>query len=97
MYEHALQPLEVVCLKRMYEAILSDRRVLCVSPLCRRFARIKLYDKMYSSQMARSDQASYVNAHWLSDSNSGIDLHAQCRPGQIQYYIKHNVVLGKHV
>ena len=93
MHEHALQSLEVVYLTRMYTEILKDSRVLCVSPLCRRFARIKLYNKMYSSQMARSDRASYVTAHWLSDSNSGIDLHAQCRPGQIQYYIKHNVVV----
>ena len=48
-------------------------------------------DKMY--RMAKSDHASYILcAHWLSDNNQGIDV---CRPGQVQYYIKHNVVLNQ--
>ena len=58
-------PCEVECLTKMYEEIVHDGKVLSVSPLCRCFARVKLYDKTYSSQMARSDCASYVNAHWL--------------------------------
>ena len=51
---------------------------------------------MYASQMAKSDHASYILcAHWLGDNNQTIDLHAACRPGQVQYYIKHNVVLKR--
>lgn len=95
MYEHALQQYQVDFLTRMYQAVVTDGTVLHVSPLCRRFARVKIVDKMYASQMAKSDRASYICAHWLGDNNQTIDLHAACRPGQVQYYIKHNVVLKR--
>ena len=51
-------------------------------------------DKMYASQMAKSDCASHICANWLGDNHT-IDLHAACRPGQVQYYIKYNVVLKR--
>ena len=95
MYEHALQQYQVDFLTKMYQAVVTDGTVLHVSPLCRRFARVKIVDKMYASQMAKSDRASYICANWLGDNNQTIDLHAACRPGQVQYYIKHNVVLKR--
>ena len=97
MYEHALQQYQVDFLTtRMYHAFVTDGTIILhVSPLCHRFARVKIVDKMYASQMAKSDRASYICAHWLGDSNQTIDLNAVCRPGQVQYYIKHNVVLER--
>ena len=69
MYEHALQQYQVDFLTKIYQAVVTDGTVLHVSPLCRRFARVKIVDKMYASQMAKSDRASYICANWLGDNN----------------------------
>lgn len=84
MYEYALQQYQVDFLTRMYQEVVTNG-----------FARVKILDKMYGSQMAKSDRASYIRAHWLGDNNQSIDLHAACRPGQVQYYIQHNIVLKR--
>ena len=45
MYEHALQQYQVDFLTRMYHAVVTDGTILHVSPLCHRFARVKIVDK----------------------------------------------------
>jgi hypothetical protein len=68
MYEHALQQYQVDILTRMYQAVVTDSTILHVSPLCHRFAGVKIVDKIYASQMAKSERASYICAHWLGDN-----------------------------
>ena len=61
--------------------------------MCWRFLRVKLGDQLYSSQAARTDRKSYICAYWLGDDETSIDTAASCRPGCVQYYIKHNVAV----
>ena len=97
MYEHALQPHEVECLTAMYNAVFTENDIVfSVSPLCSRFNRVKICEKICSSQMSRSDRASYICAYWISNDNSSIDPQGPCRPGHIKYFLKHKVMLQKN-
>ena len=75
----------------MYKVLLNEYSVVHVSRLCWRFLRVKFGDQLYSSQAARTDRNSFICAYWLGDDEASISTAASCRPGCVQYYIKHNV------
>lgn len=91
--EYAMNDDMVKCLTRMYEILFSGCTVIHITSLCQRFVRIKVGNKLYSSKMARTDQSSVVYAHWLKNDTGSIDISVLCRPGCVQFYIKHNIRL----
>ena len=94
--EHAISEEMVQCLTKMYQIIFSGCDVIHCTSLCQQFLRVKLNNKMYSSNLARTDRNSFVCAHWLKSDAGSIDTSAPCRPGCVQFYIKHNVRLGRN-
>ena len=42
------------------------------------------------------DRNSFICAHWLKSDAGSIDTSAPCRPGCVQFYMKHNVMLEKN-
>ena len=70
-------------------------KVVGVSPLCRRFGRSRSGDKTYSSQMTKSDRASYVCAYWISDNNSHIDVRGTCRTVYLLNIMSWSITLTK--
>lgn len=90
--EHAMNPELVKHLTEMYRVIFSKYSIINVSCLCRRFDRVKLGDTLYSSKKARTDRNSFICANWLGE-NDLIDPAFTCRPGSVQYYIKHTITV----
>ena len=95
--EHALTTGLVEELTKTYTKIIRDYRIVHVSHLCHRFARVKLAGVLYPSKKARTDRNSYICAYWLGNDNISIDTATLCRPGCVQYYIRHNVILKSNM
>ena len=94
--EYAMNDELVDNLAQMYAKILREYTVVRVTRLCQRFVRVKLGDKLCSSQKARTDRNSYICAYWLGSDDCSIDTAGSCRPGCVHYYIKHNVLVKHH-
>ena len=91
--QHTLESSEVDCLKEMYKSVFCEYKIDNVSCLCHRFSRAKLCNKLYSSQMARSDCSSYVYANWLSEDGSSVSGNDGYRPGRINFFLKHSITM----
>ena len=82
----------VKCLTGMYKILFNGCTVIHTTSLST-VARVKVGNKLYSSKMARTDRSSFVCAHWLKYDTGSIDTSVLCRPGCVQFYIKHNIWL----
>ena len=94
--EHAMNGDMVQSLTNMYEVLFRGCSIIHTTSLCQRFFKVKIGDKVYSSKLARSDRSSFVCAYWLKDDDGSIDTSLSCRPGCVQYYMKHNVQLQRN-
>lgn len=93
MTEYAMDDALVESLTIMYTLTLRDHTLVHVSCLCRRFVWVKLAGKLYSSQLAKIDRNNFICATWLGSDNKSIDTATSCRPGCIQFFLKHTTTV----
>ena len=80
----------------MYKVLFSGCTIIHTTSLCQRFVRVKMGKKLYSSKLARTDRSSFVCAHWLKSDAGSIDTLLLCRPGCVEYFIRHNIHLQRN-
>ena len=94
--EHAMNDDLVKCLTAMYEVLFSGCTITHTTSLCQRFVRVKVGNILYSSKLARTVRNRLVCAHWLKSDAGSINTSLLCRPGCVQYFIRHNIQLQRN-